>query len=971
MGAADSKLRFKNHVFRLSDSTTEIPPNSEYWDTFWREPQSANDIFNLLTPSDIRTIRDANKQQFLRLLKVISDRLLFLTGQRNVPARSFQKQHQLNCIRLLTKLVPFLYEDHTLAEDERTLFWTQAKASSSSPQAEAEADSDDTPLGARLVFACVDLLFTANFTVPKARVELANTVDLSIWEPGIGLSGKFQQPRVEIDSNRLEVLRLLLVLCSQCLYETPPQLISNGSRFLTVMTTSLPRLKTLTLICSLLNLACRTMGAPGDQTGLDSTNPSFVHLRVLMASHAIQLLTLMIVYPLPKTDVSFLKETGIFTETPLNLTRHFCGKLHKENELEFLRTGLLAPLRAPLISASDTNNANVISSFVSGAFSANEPSVWCIESIMLVWEFYQLNRRFRSYIATNFGNSLMVSLLYYVHSYRKQEAYRNVVRICSYFFLYLSADPLICNSVLASFPSEEYAILPQTFKLSVAPLTYRDFLVSHSCAMLLDLSTSVLRPTLVEWIYNLLPLGNQPGRDVVPTMNRRASRDITNGASLGSSSTSPSLSAPVNIVAQQRIGSGISYPTATLLTQLILRFSAIGFLQENAINPDLLALLVRAICHALCRFSKNFSALIFIICRDKKVYTDVLNIINRLDAIQKESAKNSPIVNPEDSDIDDHFSLSDRSSIALDSQEGSQNMADEDESFMRPRPPVGMSAKAKGKLVAGAPLHAKWAGSKAMAIILEFIQVTTKNVPEFSNDSPTDTATLISKIEDLDYSNLIISNIHRGEFLPSKTGFEPLKFTWSNMSLGWYCSILWGCIFVNYDVNRRKRYSVSGSISVFKKAAIDWGFSKWSNSEAALTEIAENAMSDVGTWHGTHVKVFKIKERMRDTPTLMQPRGAVDAVADSLVKRLNDFRLGRNGSVVDSSAPGTPDTISGSFFRTHNPFGGPTDSPAPDSPRPLMITPRGSVSGTPRGSVVGTPVLTPRPSFSEIARRED
>jgi len=75
-------------------------------------------------------------------------------------------------------------------------------------------------------------------------------------------------------------------------------------------------------------------------------------------------------------------------------------------------------------------------------------------------------------------------------------------------------------------------------------------------------------------------------------------------------------------------------------------------------------------------------------------------------------------------------------------------------------------------------------------------------------------------------------------------------FEWSPLSLGWYESLLWGFIF-------------SAEVNVSKGAA--------------------------GAWKGTNVKLFRVQEAVAQSPTLMAPRGAVDAVGTTLVQKLGNF----------------------------------------------------------------------------------
>jgi hypothetical protein len=77
-------------------------------------------------------------------------------------------------------------------------------------------------------------------------------------------------------------------------------------------------------------------------------------------------------------------------------------------------------------------------------------------------------------------------------------------------------------------------------------------------------------------------------------------------------------------------------------------------------------------------------------------------------------------------------------------------------------------------------------------------------------------------------------------------------FEWSPLSLGWYESLLWGFIFTS-------------EMLVSKGTA--------------------------GVWNGTAVKLFRVQEMAAQTPTLLAPRGAVDAVGSTIVNRIGSLNL--------------------------------------------------------------------------------
>jgi hypothetical protein len=109
-----------------------------------------------------------------------------------------------------------------------------------------------------------------------------------------------------------------------------------------------------------------------------------------------------------------------------------------------------------------------------------------------------------------------------------------------------------------------------------------------------------------------------------------------------------------------------------------------------------------------------------------------------------------------------------------------------------------------------------------------------------SNGSSTDTATALKAIREA-----------------SIRGIEPSPirvhlFEWSPLSLGWYESLLWGFIF-------------AGEMLVAKGTA--------------------------GVWNNTSIRLFKVQEAAAQAPSLLAPRGAVDAVGSNLVQRIGSLNL--------------------------------------------------------------------------------
>ncbi|KAG7889661.1 hypothetical protein KL908_004774 [Ogataea polymorpha] len=951
MDPKDAKPALAERLFRLADPLSHIAVSDAIWASFWTLPRSVNDVFTAFSPANIVLLRDTNPRNFFLLIRLTAARLVSLA--RQTESGTFNKLEVLNCARLLTRLLPYLYEKEELSSAEKTLFWslnnavdphTQASGSSNGSttatvgfdslcstdlsSAETtngmvdvlvshdkiidnlsmkptvdESQSGSLALGALLVLQAVNLLFTTGFTVPAVDKQTRpNSVEFSIWEPGIGLTGKLKHPDIALDSNRLEILRLLLVLCSQCLYRQVSNVVPLGSRYLTVLVTAVPRLRMLTLISSLLNLVCRSTKDPNEyNTGLDLEIAAQKEVRILMVTCAMQLFTQMIVYPLPKMDQEFLHKQGILIDTPTNLVRHYCGRLHKEQELEFLEDGLVRPLfRLMDANSGVAASASGLSYLIKGKFLAAASNLedWMTEIVMLVWEFYQCNKKFRIRLATQYGVKLLVALLYQIFVYRSSEKNRNHVRTCSYLVLFLSYDTIITTQLVTPFDKQFYATLPQHFRLSGSPTTYRDFLVTQTCAMLQSDCPLILVPTMIEWIYNMVP--QMPAAsNSVPTINRRpSSRDLT-------AAQPPTLQ--------------MSYSTCSAMTQLIAKFSSVEFLRQQDVHLDLLALLMRSLCHVITRNPSDCAIWFYVLLKNKSIFENVIVSIRKVSATNEAqdermtasgSNSPSPTLNAETSEEDPLY------------------RGPTDDSLIRPKLPVGMSFRAKAKLPLNAPLELTWTGLKSTTILLDVIRHLEANVTATGADA----ASIINQINGAKMPEFIATLKLPNEYNPAKTKFEPLKFTWSNLSLGWYTSVLWCRSYNQLEVCKSKSV-LEDSISAFKKVGADWGFGTWSTFNSKSSTMEVHSLSPIGIWDGTNVKLFTIKGGARDI-ALTEPKSSVDMATDSFIRRFGSIALNRRKSSAASLQ-----TLSSQTQQAHQSG---TESPG----RPLLSRGLGSSDNT-------------------------
>ncbi|HZZ18318.1 MAG TPA: hypothetical protein VFE25_03055, partial [Opitutaceae bacterium] len=147
------------YVFRLAICT--LTPQ------FWELPESAEDIFTLFSPADVRRTRDnclANLETLI--LRTISKLIeLRYTPSFPNPDQAHERQ-ALNCIRVLTRVLPFVYEAANLEQWEENIFWTPRKKKAAARAREvifesndqaplAEPEDEQKPLGEELLDALI------------------------------------------------------------------------------------------------------------------------------------------------------------------------------------------------------------------------------------------------------------------------------------------------------------------------------------------------------------------------------------------------------------------------------------------------------------------------------------------------------------------------------------------------------------------------------------------------------------------------------------------------------------------------------------------------------------------------------------------------------------------------------------------------------------------------------------------------
>ncbi|KAG7289063.1 hypothetical protein NEMBOFW57_005425 [Staphylotrichum longicolle] len=855
MGASDSKLVFKKGIFRLSEER-HIPPSDAYWASFWELPESSEDIFSLFAPADVRRTRDNAIENLQSLIQAVTARLFLLRHHPSFPDPELAPGREaLNCVRILTRLLPFIYENESLQQWEEELFWSpRRKLSRKSsianevlfdggqdvqPKPPADDFEDAKPLAEELIDTLLDLLFFSDLTVPRAPHGKPK-VTYAIWQSGVGCNTSIPTTK-EHESNRCEILRLLLTLAGQSMYLSPSVLPQQGTKALTYLCTCSDKQVVLSVLCSLLNTTLKYNPA---SWRVPYNALVFKDPKEILITYTLQFLLATLLYPIPE-------QNGV---TPKNYYRHFLGRLHRPQDFQFLVDGMTRVLNQPL-------QAN--SSYIPGAQSSVR---FAPEIIMLFWEVTQCNKRFRSFIIdTERAHDFVILILFYALEFKSDASKQGVVRMCAFLLQTLSVEKNFGVNLNKMF--ETHDMLPVAIRIAGFRGTYGDF--------------------LIQSIYHLITTS----QGKLPAIY-------------------PALLAVINNIAAYL--EGLSPTTCSKIMQLFNSMSSPSFLLANETNHSLLRSLLEAINAVVeHQYSKN-PQFIFSILRNRKRFEALRSLtlesgqeeIERRNRRRKDSGASHDPLEPTStrSSVDSIRSPTaplSRAPTLGDVVEEDGTFAigeDEDESDdeARPTPAAsspsnpsaassvasaadddvprqlqGMSEKARGKMPAGAGSFSRqnsttslgspvagqsqtgcfepsahwidsWLPELPLHTTLTVLQQLAVLIPRQALSSDTPTAATMSKIRDVQL-----------------VGVEPSpirvhSFEWSPLALGWYESLLWGFIF------------------------------------ASEMQVSKGT---VGVWNTTHIKLFRVQETAPQGPTLTSPRGAVDAVGSNIVSRIGAMNL--------------------------------------------------------------------------------
>ncbi|KAJ1311517.1 hypothetical protein OPQ81_010003 [Rhizoctonia solani] len=873
----DPKLSFrtkKSGIVRLSESRNIPDSDDAYWSQYYLLFDSASDVSNLIVPHDIRRALSDAPENLSTLLIVLIKRLQFLMTDHTFPteapaiptlsslypgtAQRNPNKEALNCVRVLARILPVVFEGDTDHGRVEELFWKRTPKEPSPEQAEADQskqfvidDEEDeegpkspkSPIsqaapqqvdtepswGERLLNLVLDLLFCCGFTIPKKVQVDHHKINYMIWVKGIGSTSDIGTSR-DLESNKAEVLRLLLVLLSKQIYIPPTVTLSMITPALSVLAQRTPRRRVLTLLCSLLNTSLH----PPNLSPLPLSSMPYNHLvtRAMDADAvpelAISVLCILLDYQSGEAR-DRVAGGGEATEdsewTPTsksNAFRYSVAKLHRASDFEFIFDGILGILEQNMVASH-------------GLLPGSRKGIpYLVEFYVLLWKMLDLNKKFRAFVMdSDKCVDLIAYLLCTCLEIKDKPQNQGFCRALSYIIQSMSSD-----SVLGS-------KLHLPVKITVptkwaTPGTIGDFMITSIYSIVATTSGQLtsLYPALIITLSNISPHLTQ----------------LTITASARLISLLTSFSSPLFLLADE------SHPRLVYFILEVFNNIITHHLQDN---PNLIYSLLRArnVIEGLSVFTLRGAV------REVKRREEAAKGLNNKGKDKLVTGTDNPDLSKEKRDLIER----ERAHMVPTPEELESGLAAGDDELAAP---ISMSEKARGKMREDAGLGRKesidlsaeeelaaavalgkngfvptqeWVSSWQRGLPLDVVQIAIAELSpkvielQASGNRASSTAAILDLLRSANLSHV----------LPTPGPLTPRKFHWSDASLVWLNSLLWGEIYVR-------------------------------------------GTTPLGIWNGTNVRLFGVKH----TP---QPR----RVTDTVQTVMGGFWGGASGAGAANSQTGT------------------------------------------------------------------
>ncbi|KAM4664479.1 protein HID1 [Discoglossus pictus] len=433
MGNTDTKLNFRKAVIQLTTKTQPVEATDDaFWDQFWSDSAtSVQDVFALIPAAEIRAVREESPSNLATLCYKAVEKLV--AGADSGCHSDTEKQMILNCSRLLTRILPYIFED----PDWRGFFWSSVPGAGRS-QEEDEDENSSRPLAESLLLAIADLLFCPDFTVQSHRrsgtdaAEDIHTLDSCeyIWEAGVGFAHS-PTPNHTHDLNRTELLKLLLTCFSEAMYLPPSSESSSAANPWVQFFCSTENRHALPLFTSLLNVVCAydPVGY-----GIPYNHLLFWDSREPLVEVSAQLLIVTLDSDPSTTSGPSMDGTTTSTAmdegespSPDNLFVNYLSRIHREEDFQFILKGLARLLLNPLTQTYLPNSTKKIQ--------------FHQELLVLFWKLCDFNKKFLFFVLKSSDVlDVLVPILYFLNDARADQSRVGLMHIGVFILLLLSGE---------------------------------------------------------------------------------------------------------------------------------------------------------------------------------------------------------------------------------------------------------------------------------------------------------------------------------------------------------------------------------------------------------------------------------------------------------------------------------------------------------------------------------------------------
>ncbi|XP_059180455.1 protein HID1-like [Centropristis striata] len=437
MGNSDTKLHFRKAVIQLTTKTQPVEASDDlFWDQFWADSSTTvQDVFALVPAAEIRAVREESPSNLATLCYKAVERLV-QAADSGCPSDK-ERQIVLNCSRLLTRVLPYIFED----ADWRGFFWSTVPGAGRAGHVDEDGEDESRPLAESLLLAVADLLFCPDFTAQSHKkssspdtAEDLRSIDSCeyIWEAGVGFA---QSPPLNYahDLNRTELLKLLLTCFSEAMYLPPSSDSKNLNPWVSFFCSTENR-HALPLFTSLLNVVCAYdpvgYGFPYNHLLFSDQREQLVEqaLQILIvsleheggsaASAALQALD-------PSGPASALEEQE--PSGPENLFVNYLSRIHREEDLSFVLKGLGRLMNNPLVQTYLPRSAKKIQ--------------FDQELLILFWKFCDFNKKFLFFVLKSSDVlDVLVPILFSLNDARADQSRVGLMHIGVFILLLLSGE---------------------------------------------------------------------------------------------------------------------------------------------------------------------------------------------------------------------------------------------------------------------------------------------------------------------------------------------------------------------------------------------------------------------------------------------------------------------------------------------------------------------------------------------------